>query len=70
MSTLEDIVKEKKKTSQAQGASSSTNFEWAAILARKLDKLDEMDAEEMKYRIDGLVMEALREKNYRDMDKR
>ena len=67
MNTLEEIVKDKKTPSQP--ASSSINYEWAAIPARKLDKLDEMDAEEVKYCIDGLVMEALREKMYRDKDK-
>ena len=36
------------------------------ILAKKLDRLDDMHAEEVKYEIDAIMMTALREKMNRD----
>lgn len=34
---------------------------WAKLLANKLSKLEEMDAEELKHEIDGMVLEKMRE---------
>lgn len=54
---VEGMAKEKQETAK-KSENLSMNHQWAVILAAKLDKLDEMEAEDVKYEIDGIVLKA------------
>ena len=52
LSYVEDMVKRK----------SELNHQWASILATRLDRFEDIVAEELRYEIDGIIMKAMKEK--------
>ena len=60
ISNVEDYIKEKKEPSKPQYE--SINHQWAVTVAHKLDRFDDMQAEELRYEMDGVIMRALRDK--------
>ena len=60
------IVEAAVKGKQSAPPQTNVNSEWANHLATKLDRLTELEAEEMRYEIDGIMFRAYMEKRQKE----
>ena len=60
MATVSDYVATQKVSGHQSTESTNEHSMWAQVLAQKLAKVDDLKAEEIKLKVDTLVLEGLR----------